>query len=101
MFPLQLQGTELLVEEGVRSEITCQAQGRPQPEVMIMYLKDDDDNDEVMMVMTNMQTHKRMISGDHSWNQRQYSWPELQLDQVKMLFNYKTKWCQLKLKGVK
>ena len=44
MFPLQLQGTELLVEEGVRSEITCQAQGRPQPEVMIMYLYDDDDD---------------------------------------------------------
>ena len=43
MFCLQLQGAELLVEEGVRSEITCQAQGRPQPEVMIMYLNDDDD----------------------------------------------------------
>ena len=39
-----MQGAELLVEEGVRSEITCQAQGRPQPEVMIMYLDDDDDD---------------------------------------------------------
>ena len=46
MFFSQLQGAELLVEEGVRSEITCQAQGRPQPEVMIMYLNDDDDDDQ-------------------------------------------------------
>ena len=46
MFCLQLQGAELLVEEGVRSEITCQAQGRPQPEVMIMYLNNDDDDDD-------------------------------------------------------
>ena len=27
------QGNELLVEEGVRVEIMCQAKGRPQPEV--------------------------------------------------------------------
>ena len=30
------QGNELLVEEGVRVEIMCQAKGRPQPEVTLM-----------------------------------------------------------------
>ena len=33
-----IQGTELLVEEGVRVEITCQAQGRPQPEVSLIMM---------------------------------------------------------------
>ena len=32
------QGNELLVEEGVRVEIMCQAKGRPQPEVTLMAL---------------------------------------------------------------
>jgi len=35
------QGTELLVEEGVRVELTCQAQGRPQPEVTIAGIRDN------------------------------------------------------------
>ena len=32
------QGNELLVEEGVRVEIMCQAKGRPQPEVAMPML---------------------------------------------------------------
>merc|ERR1719474_2543825 len=35
------QGNELLVEEGVRVEIMCQAKGRPQPEVTITGIKDN------------------------------------------------------------
>ena len=43
---MMIQGRELLVEEGVRVEITCQAQGRPQPEVIVIVILGDDLYDE-------------------------------------------------------
>ena len=49
---MMIQGRELLVEEGVRVEITCQAQGRPQPEVIVI----------VMLVMIFMMKVRMVMS---------------------------------------